>query len=224
MVSVGAICLDKIHINRPSGIRLADYRLDRHIIELKRLENEPLDVSTRQQKLKEFVERHTLTGTARLTSEQNMEYWTRIVGIPVQRVVDDAAEQIQSTKDFLGESDLTGAILIVNAGADMIGPTSLLNLAKHFARRHSCIDAIMVLSLVPTIFEGCSKPVIVFYFEAFSPASVHIAERVEQALHAQLNIRFGKSLEVVELNVDAKPQVIRGPYEMKVGSLRIAIH
>ena len=38
MASIGAVCLDKTQINRPPGIRLADYQVERHAIAERQIE------------------------------------------------------------------------------------------------------------------------------------------------------------------------------------------
>jgi hypothetical protein len=116
----------------------ADYLLDDCVFELKILDREGLDVSTRQQKLAQLFRRPLPPGGTlyldhtELTETDQRKYMD-IVGRPIQDHLKTASKQIASTKRHLGRSDLRGGVICVNTGYGTLPRELFTTLVSRYA-------------------------------------------------------------------------------------------
>ncbi len=120
--------------------RNADYLIDDRVWELKILEEEGLEVDTRQSKLAELFHRpvgpySTIELDPSTLSEKDRRRYVDIVGGPLKNAIKSASKQIRSTKDHLRRDDLRGGVIVVNTGYGSLHPDLLLPMALRYAEK-----------------------------------------------------------------------------------------
>ena len=130
----------------------ADYILNPYVLELKQLEEEGLNISTRQEKIVKIFERYSLNPSVQqidpylLNAKDAKEYWN-LVGVPIQRRIRAASKQVKSTISHLNRNDLIGGIILLNTGYMSIPHKDLIAMAKRYASKDtSSISEVIIIS------------------------------------------------------------------------------
>ena len=157
----------------PEGTENCDYLIGDHLLELKIIEIEPLEIQNHQEKLARLItelasdEKHNATTSRQihLKGNDNQSYW-RIVGTTIRQRLKKAASQIRDTKILLKRPNLRGAVFLINNGADSIDSNSFGRLAKRHRRDFSAdINVVMCFSAIPGIAQGFNRPCVTFAHE-----------------------------------------------------------
>ena len=132
--------------------RIADYRIDEWLFELKDLQEEGLLQPTRQEKLaKLFVPYATqgvplLLDPAILPEEDRRRYFDILSG-PIQTQVKSASKQVRSTKSLLGDEALRGGVIYLNTGYGSFPPEEFGPMVERYARKDTTqIEAVFCIS------------------------------------------------------------------------------
>jgi hypothetical protein len=194
--------IDKV-IERAGGRRLtaeecnhdmsrnADYLLDDRVFELKILEEEGLEVETRQAKLAELFKRPLgPLGTVELDpstlSRDGQRRYADIVGGTIQNAVKSASKQIRSTKEHLKGEHLRGGVIVVNTGYGTLHPSMLYSLVQRYAAKDTTqVEDVIAISswMVPgNLFDGT----LYFQLEPRTPADPVLA-KIAQAFWNCIN-------------------------------------
>ena len=132
--------------------RIADYRIDEWLFELKDLQEEGLLQPSRQEKLaKLFVPYATqgiplLLDPTILPEEEHRRYFDILSG-PIQTQVKSASKQVRSTKTLLGDETLRGGVIYLNTGYGSFPPEEFGPLVERYARKDTTqIEAVFCVS------------------------------------------------------------------------------
>lgn len=120
----------------------ADYILDDFVIELKDLQEEGLEVATRQEKIAELFAEYPTAGYVQKLdpfrlSETDFDQYCDIVGAPIQKRIHAASKQIRATIERLKPKRYRGAVIILNTGYSTIPHAFLEQLAARCAAKES---------------------------------------------------------------------------------------
>jgi hypothetical protein len=132
--------------------RVADYRIDEWLFELKDLQEEGLEKQERQRKVAELLAPYRTPGREvtidpSMLSEADRRRFFDILSSPIQGQVKSASKQIRSTKAFLGEPGLRGGLIFLNTGYDSFPEDEFGPLVERYVRKDtSQIDAIFCVS------------------------------------------------------------------------------
>jgi hypothetical protein len=151
----------------PEGVKPVDFRVGNYLLEFKGIEQDPLSVPERPARAVAFAKDKVRTGEAEarpgakpgtgivhLTGEASQEYWRKFLGASIGRQMEEAAKQIRSTRKFLKQPELRGAVFIVNQNAPFIDPQSFQGLVSaHRARFSDAIDIAIFFSRIPGVIE-----------------------------------------------------------------------
>ncbi|HEY3755224.1 MAG TPA: hypothetical protein VGL42_03645 [Opitutaceae bacterium] len=217
--------------NFPAGIKPVDFRVENYLLEHKGLEQDPLEVEDRHAKTAAFVREKAKAGliplspgtepntvVAHLTGEVSQEYWRRFLGVSVGRQMEKAAEQIRSSRVFLGEPYLPGAVFIVNESAPFIDPQSFRGLvAAQRARFADAIDLAIFFSCIPGQVATSGPPRLAVIHGYFPQGSAHDAfgERFLAAFEQELLAVLGRE-RLEPLPEDATLSPARAPVRVEL--------
>lgn len=148
----------------------ADYLLDNYVIELKDLQEEGLEVTTRQEKIAELFAEYPTAGYVQKLdpfrlSETDFDRYCDIVGAPIQKRIHAASKQIRATTERLKPKCYRGTVIILNTGYSTVPHTFLEQLAARYAAKESESIAQVVTVSSWTMTDGFNSEV---HF-AFSP-------------------------------------------------------
>lgn len=185
----------------PAGVKAVDFLVGDYAVEFKRIEQEPLTVDGRIERIAEFTAEQTAKGEAtakgdaiHLSQKASQEYWRKFLGVSVRRQLEKAAEQICSTRTFLNRP-ISGAVFLVNEGAPFIDAVSFPNLITAHCRDFAdAIDVVVYLSLIPSLVEGMSIPAVPLGFAPESTAHASFAQAFLTALSDEMSLALGKPL------------------------------
>lgn len=170
--------------------RNADYLLDDCIFELKILEEEGLEVRTRQEKLAELFRRPVPPhGTILLNPEElsqaDRRKYMDVVGGPVKNAVKSASKQIRCTKEHLGRPDLRGGVIFLNTGYGTLPPELFATLVERYAAKDT--SQVEVTAAVSTWFsaEGLGGTMM-FEFRPHEP-SRPVVKKLRDAFWGRVN-------------------------------------
>lgn len=118
----------------------ADYILEEFVLELKDLQEEGLDVSTRQIKIANIFLKYPTEGPVRKIdpfnlSENDFREYLEIVGVPIKKRIQSASKQIRKTVERLGKENYKGAVILLNTGYSTIPHDFLWFLGKKYAKK-----------------------------------------------------------------------------------------
>ena len=121
--------------------RNADYILCDHIVELKEIRENALDKPQRQSRVGALFEdclpdELTLPLDPSLLPPQKSREFFEILSEPVLRQVRSAVGQIRATRQALGNSEIRGALILINSGTQMLSHKLFHELAESAARRY----------------------------------------------------------------------------------------
>lgn len=189
----------------PEGVRIVDFLAGDWGLEHKSLVSDPLEDSERREKMAEFAiekagsaEVGATDATIRIQGKDAREYWRKFLGRSISYNMQEAAKQIRSTREYLKQPGLRGAVFMVNVSAPSIDAISFENLLADHRRRFSdAIDLAIYFSKIPMIVEGQTKPCVpIGQVSDGSPESVEFAECFIGNFHDELSRVLGKeSLE-----------------------------
>jgi len=144
--------IDKV-IDRAGGHRLtkeeannertrnADYILDSFIFELKDIQQEGLEVRTRQKKLTELFKNIDNDRLISLDpsdlSEIEYRNFLDIIGGPIKTQVKSASKQIKKTKEHLIDSSLQGGVIFLNTGYCSLPHSIFADAVERFCKKDS---------------------------------------------------------------------------------------
>ncbi len=134
--------------NRP---KTADYRVGDLVLELKDLQNEGLDVRTRQEKLAAlFMSKCGQDGSSPvdptiLSADERRQYFD-IVGTPVRKRLTEAGRQVRSTLERLAEPTLRGGAILLNTGYGTLSPDELADIALQYTSRSTTLSVVVCIS------------------------------------------------------------------------------
>lgn len=127
----------------------ADYRIGRFILELKDLQEEALEVRSRQQDIANLArsDRGLVVDPASLTEEQFGSYAT-ILGRPIRKRLQSARHQVRATLDHLEDSEpsLQGGAIILNSGYGTMPPDLLYELARSYVEPSTTLQFVVCIS------------------------------------------------------------------------------
>src|ERR1700677_65511 len=219
----------------PEGVENCDYLIGDHLVELKIIELEPLEIQERQEKLahlfaelvREGKTNVTPSGQIHLHGEASLRYW-RIVGTPVRRRLEKVASQIKDTKILLNRPNLRGAAFLIKRGADSIDSTSFWHLASRHRRDFSSeINVVMCFSEIPGVVEKANRPCVTFDHapsgDEGDDADEAFVELFKTSFHAMFANKLGKTPDEIISN-DAIIQPLRAPFEINTPKGKIAIN
>ncbi len=132
--------------------RIADYRIDDWLFELKDLQEEGLLQKERQQRLAELFAPHSATdGVVKIDpeilSDDHRQRYFDIISRPIQGQVKSASKQIRSTKRLLNDESLRGGIIYVNTGYGSFPSDDFGRLVARYVKKDtSQIEAIFCVS------------------------------------------------------------------------------
>jgi hypothetical protein len=174
--SIGGYRLTDRHVP-PHGFQHVDYIVNGFALELKIIEEDPLEKAQHQRAVADLLKEEfpkgplwvtATTQTARLVGGVSKR-WHGILGTPIRKAVKKAASQIRDTRRFL-DSHLRGAALLVNAGGVSIDARSFLNLASDYSLRHPEIEGVYGFCAIPNPSDA-AQPMV-----TFSVHSLHLSE------------------------------------------------
>lgn len=132
--------------------RVADYRIEEWLFELKDLQEEGLEKSERQAKLAELFGKYAPAGgslaidPAILTEEEQRQYFDILSG-PIQGQAKSASKQIRATKDALADDRLRGGLIFLNTGYGSFPPEAFGPLVDRFVAKDTTqIEAVLCVS------------------------------------------------------------------------------
>lgn len=131
--------------------RLADYRIDDWIFELKDLQQEGLEKEERQRKLADLFARFASDDSPiriepSVLNEDEYRQYLDIISRPIQGQVKSASKQIRATKQRLGD-DLHGGLIYVNTGYGSFPPDEFGPLVERYvAKDTSQIEAVLTVT------------------------------------------------------------------------------
>lgn len=190
-------------VKLPAGVKAVDFLVENYALEFKTLDQEPLTVEGRGEKIADFALAKALTGeaeaegtTIKLSGRASQEYWRKFVGVSVRRQLEAAAKQIRATRQHLGKP-LHGAVFLVNVAAPFVDAQSLPNLiASHQKDFADNIDLVFYLSMIPGAVAGVpGKAAIPFGFHPEFTSHDSFAHRFMDALTAEMSAALGKPLQ-----------------------------
>jgi hypothetical protein len=164
--------------------RNADYLLDDCVFELKILEDEGLDVATRQQKLAELFCQplppdSTILLDPSTLSETDRRKYMDVVGGPIQNAVKSASKQIRSTKEHLGRADMRGGVIFLNTGYGTLPPDIFASLVGRYATKDT--SQINVTVAISTWMQTAAiGGTVMFEFNPHEPADA-VARKLRDA-------------------------------------------
>jgi len=222
---VGGQRITELVSSIPAGIENCDYLIGGHLLELKMIELEPLEVPERQEKLASLVNEFYQAGKkeAHLTGEAHLRFW-RTVGSPVRRHLEKAAHQIRDTKALLHRPNLRGAVFLINCGGDSIDPDSLWNLATRHRRDFSAdINAVMCFSAFPALAQDLNRPCLPFDYEhSGDGADEAFVKLFRSSFYSVFAEKLGKRPDVVDATV-ANLRPLRAPFHIDTPKGKITI-
>lgn len=183
----------------PEGVKPVDFLVGGYALEFKTLEQEPLTVPGRGEKMADFVLAKAIAGeadaqgsTIQLSGQASQEYWRKFLGVSVRRQLETAAKQIRSTREFLGQP-LRGAVFLVNVAAPFVDAVSFPNLiAAHHRDFCDAIDLVFYLSMIPGVVPSVpGKAAIPFGFHPEYTAHDPFAHRFMDALQIEMSAAIG---------------------------------
>lgn len=216
----------------PEGIENCDYLIGSHLLELKIIESEPLEIQSHQEKLTRLIAqlpRIEKTDTATLETihlkgKDNQDYW-RIVGTPVRRLLEKMASQIKDTKVLLKQPNLRGAAFLINNGADSIDSNSFWRLARHHRQDFSTeINVVMCFSAIPGIAKGFNRPCVTFDHEhSGHEADKAFVKLFQTSFSSLFADKIGEKPDEITSS-DAIVQPLRESFEINTPIGKIAIN
>jgi len=195
----------------------ADYVLGSFVLELKQLEQEGLEVPTRQQKISQIFDRYYSDGLVQqidpyqLNESDFQEYW-EVVGIPVQKRIKAASKQVGSTMKRLGGDKYTGGVILLNTGYLSLPHDFLVSMAKRYAAKDtSSISEVIVMSSW-TITNGFDT-VVNYRFHPHEPISPELTRLKDAFWNAIL--RKMTQMITGELDISSGMQEAMSPVHFK---------
>lgn len=191
----------------PKDTRNVDYLIDGWIVELKTLMVDPLEAVTRQEKLRQFIQAeipNPLYVTAekreiRLSKEQERKNWVEIMGIPIQRALRDAEEQISDTRSFV-PGPLPSALILVNSNVTSWGWSGFANLVNTYFESCPEIDAIIVMEALPEVVG--SKEDYPLHFAAGArpegPSAAPLLNQIAKSMAAEIELKSARPHSLIE--------------------------
>lgn len=173
----------------PNPPKTADYHVGGIIFELKDLQTEGMEVTTRQEKVgKLFASKLRPDGTvvvdvASLSPEEYQMY-LRIVGEPIRKRLAEAGRQVRPTLERIAGGTPRGGAILLNSGYGSISPAALLDLASEYVRRSSTIQVVICISAW-TVTNGMDT-VVKFAFNATDTADSTV-ETLKHAFWREIN-------------------------------------
>jgi hypothetical protein len=206
----------------PEGVRVVDFLVGDYCLEFKRIEKDPLvSIPERIGKVADFAMEKAIAGetptngmTINLKGAVSQTYWRKYAGVAVGRLMEDAAEQLRSTREHLKCPDLKGAVFIVNVGAPFIDAESLNALVGVQQERFKAdVGVALFFNALPSAVEGSDRPVVMFGFHPNSSEHDAFAEEFERNFAKELAKATGKdSLDSVKAE---KVKPMRFPFSTK---------
>ncbi len=209
--------VEKLHPIPPNS-KSIDYMLAGFGLELKIFMADPLDSPERQAAIERFIREEFPKGPIFVTATRRMirlagalaeKYWERIMGVPIQDRLAQAAKQIRATRTFV-PGDWKGAALLVNSAGPSWDWMSFLRLSGKYHRRFPEIDAVFALNGVP-IF-GDDRFMIHFSVVSKKDGSEDetnaLWEHLDLAIRREIEARTGKVVLTTELDPHAPAKVV----------------
>lgn len=132
--------------------RMADYRINEWLFELKDLQEEGLLKSERQQRLAGLFSPYARPGQIlridpEILGDADRRRYFDILSSPIQGQVKSASKQIRSTKRLLNDDSLRGGVIYLNTGYGTFPPEEFGPLVERFVKKDtSQIEAIFCVS------------------------------------------------------------------------------
>jgi hypothetical protein len=189
ILTAGGERLDAGH-SRPDNPKTADYRVGRYILELKDLQTESLDFTTRQEKLARLFasklrpDRSAIIDAEDLTVQERRQY-LEIVGEPIRKRLREAGKQVRATLDRITDKRMRGGAILINSGYGSVSPEILWEVAQDYASKSSTVQTVLCIS-VWTLTNG-SDTVVNFTFDPRSRGAAEI-RRLREAFWREVNI------------------------------------
>jgi hypothetical protein len=121
--------------------RNADYILDNYIFELKDIQQEGLEVKTRQKKLAKLFKNRGENGFVLLDpgnfSETEYRKYLDIIGGPIKTQVKSASDQIKKSKAHLNDQYLQGGVIFLNTGYYSLPHSIFAEAVERFSQKDS---------------------------------------------------------------------------------------
>jgi hypothetical protein len=216
----------------PEGTENCDYLIGDHLLELKIIEIEPLEIQNHQEKLTRLItelasdEKNNATTSRQihLKGKDNQSYW-RIVGTTIRRRLEKAASQIRDTRILLKRPNLRGAAFLINNGADSIDSNSFWRLARRHRRDFSAdINAVMCFSAIPGIAQGFNRLCVTFDHEHSGHEADKAFVKLFQASFSSVFAnKIGKKPDEIISN-DTIIQPFHTPFEIDTPQGKIVIN
>jgi len=200
VVAVGGERLDA-----DGATRIADYRIDDWVFELKDLQREGLEHEERQRNLAALFRRFarpnepTPIDPSLLTDDEYRAYLD-IISSPVQGQVKSASKQIRATKQRLGDN-LRGGLMYLNTGYGSFPPDQFGPLVERYVHKDtSQIEAVLALTTW-NVTNGFDSEV--FYYMHPPDPEHEVARRLQNS--------FGR------LFMEAMTKLMQGRLEREAG-------
>lgn len=150
VLAAGGERLDADQSN-PDRPKTADYRVGSVVLELKDLQNESLDVRTRQKKIARLFaskvrpDRSVIIDSEILSAHETQEYLD-IVGEPIRKRLSEAGRQVRATLSRSSSQQLRGGVILLNTGYGSVSPEVLAKVAADYIARSSTISIAVCIS------------------------------------------------------------------------------